>query len=87
MQGLRPVALPSRLEDGRSCSLAVTLHWTWGFWLLQMGSFRVSGPGQGQEAPALQGHRGSKSATQVFSGSDTPTLAFRKSEQEWGLPP
>lgn len=87
MQGLRPVALPSLLEDGWSCSLAVTLHWTRGFRLLQVGSFRVSRPGQGQEAPAFQGHRGSKSATQVFGGSDTPTLAFRKSEQEWGLPP
>lgn len=30
-QGVRPVALPSRLEDGRSCSVGVTLHWTQGF--------------------------------------------------------
>lgn len=39
VQGLRPVALPFRLEDGRSCSPAVTLHWTRGFRLLQAGSF------------------------------------------------
>ena len=40
-QRLRPVALPSRLEDGRSCSPGVTLHWT------QAGSFQVSRPGRG----------------------------------------